>query len=135
MFSSDTVKIALLPKNKAELLEDFYYENDYYKITVKPGFVFDGASIPKFFWRLIGHPFSYKLIRAALIHDILYATEYLNRQTADDLFSAMLDESDVLDWKEYLMYTAVRVGGEDVWDNHTEEGIVDALTYIEVVEM
>jgi len=133
-FSSNTVDIRLMPEGKAELLTDFYYENNEVKVIVKAGFIFDGASIPRFFWRIIGHPFSYKLVRAAVIHDVLYATEYFNRWFADNLFAEMLDFSGVSDLKEKVMYDAVKIAGGSVWDSHTEQGILDALKYIEVIE-
>jgi len=132
-FSSNRVEIALIGDGKAELLTDFYYENDNIKVIVKKGFIFDGASIPRFFWRVIGHPFSYKVVRAGLVHDILYATEYLNRDAADDLFSEMLDYSGVSAIKEHVMYDVVRVAGGSVWDEHTEQSVLEALKYIEVV--
>lgn len=133
-FSANYVKVKLLPNGKAMLLEDFFYENDKIKVTAKAGFVFDGASIPKFFWRVVGHPFSYKLLRSAVIHDIIYATEYFSRSYCDDLFEEMLDYAGVSEIVEHSMYFAVRVGGGDVWKEHTEKGIMDALKFIEVME-
>ena len=133
-FSADYVDVRLLPNGKAMLLSDFSYENDKVKVTAKAGFIFDGASIPKLFWRAIGHPFSYKLLRPALIHDICYATEYFYRDFSDDLFDEMLDFSGVSEIKENSMHLAVRIGGNEVWDNHTEQGIMEALKFIEVVE-
>jgi hypothetical protein len=133
-FSTNTVKIEMLPEGKAKLLEDFSYENDRFKVTAKAGFVFDGASIPKFFWRVIGHPFSFKLLRPAIIHDVCYASEYFEREYADELFEEMLDRSGVSELKENAMFMAVRIGGGSVWEEHTEQSIMDALKFIEVKE-
>lgn len=131
-FSDEHVDIRKLPKGKAMLLAPFSYENDEYKITVLPGFIFDGASIPRFFWRVIGHPFSYPVLRAGLVHDVLYATEYFDREYADQLFADMLDLSGISELKEFAMHKAVRVGGGEVWSTHTEESIVEALKFIKV---
>ncbi len=133
-FSSLHVDVRFLAKNRAKLLEDFSYENNQFKITVKKGFIFDGASVPRFFWRVVGHPFSYALIRAALVHDVMYASEYFKREVADELFSEMLDISGVSELKEDVMTLGVRIGGGDVWDEHTQESVLDALNYIKVVE-
>ena len=134
VFSSKHVDIRMLPNGKAMLLSDFSYENDKIKVTAKAGFIFDGASTPRFFWRVIGHPFSYKLLRPALIHDICYATECFERTYSDNLFDEMLEFAGVVDIKEDVMYLAVRVGGGDVWKKHTEQGILDALKFIEITE-
>ena len=106
-FSTLEPEIKLLPGDRAELLKDFYYENENLRITALKGFVFDGASKPKFFWRVIGHPFSYRHIRQAIIHDILYATEYFDREKCDLLFKEMLDFKglvDVPEWEELAMF-------------------------------
>ena len=133
-FSADYVNMRMLPNGKAMLLSDFSYENEKIKVTAKAGFIFDGASTPRFFWRVIGHPFSYRLLRPALIHDICYATECFERTYSDDLFSEMLEFAEVDDIKEDVMYLAVRVGGDNVWREHTEQGILDALKFIEITE-
>ena len=116
------------------LLSNFSYENDKVKITAKKGFIFDGASVPKLFWQAVGHPFSYKLLRPAVIHDICYETEYFYRDFSDGLFKEMLDVADIAGAKEHLAYLAVRVAGGETWKPHTEKGIMEALKFIEVVE-
>lgn len=131
-FSAEQVDAGLRANGKAILLSDFSYENDKIKVTAKAGFIFDGASVPKFFWRVVGHPFSFELLRPAVIHDICYATECFARDYSDDLFEEMLDFAGVSEIKEDAMYLAVRVGGGDVWDEHTEESIESALKFIDI---
>jgi len=133
-FSAEEVDVKLLPNGKAILLTDFSYENEKIKVTAKAGFEFDGASIPKFFWRAVGHPFSFKLLRPAVIHDICYATECFEREYSDDLFEEMLDFAGVSELVENSMYYAVRIGGDDVWEENTEKSIMDALKFIEIKE-
>lgn len=43
-------------------------------ITVPQGFQYDGASIPKFLWPIVGHPWSGYYDQAAAVHDLLYRT-------------------------------------------------------------
>ncbi len=131
-FSHKYVDIRMLPNGKAKLLHDFSYENENIKVTALRGFEFDGASIPKFFWRVVGHPFTFKLLRPAVIHDIIYATECFERKYSDALFEEMLDFSGVSGFKENTMYYAVRLGGGGVWEEHTEKSIMENLKYIKV---
>ena len=50
---------------------------------VAENFVFDGASVPRFFWRLLGHPFDRRHLRAALRHDWHYQEADITRKAAD----------------------------------------------------
>jgi hypothetical protein len=115
------------------LLEDFHYKTlRGTHITVKAGFVFDGASIPKCAWSIIGSPFSSTYIRSALIHDILYVTEAFDREFCDKLFKEMLYQDRAADWKVPLMYSAVRIGGGFVWDKHEPLKVKEYKKYIHV---
>ena len=44
---------------------------DFYGTFIPEGFEFDGASVPRFFWRIVS-PFQPWVIRAACGHDYLY---------------------------------------------------------------
>ena len=52
---------------------------------VPVGFVCDGASIPRFFWRIFGHPYDRIHIRSGVKHDYAYTLggDELMRQAAD----------------------------------------------------
>ena len=75
----------------------------------------DGASIPRFFWRVIGHPFSPRVIRAAILHDYAYSeggVEYaMTKRAADKLFREILLVDGIGKYKAATMYRAVRWGG------------------------
>ena len=47
-------------------------------LTIKAGFVFDGASIPRLLWSW-AYPFDPNWVAAALAHDGLYAAELLDK--------------------------------------------------------
>ena len=134
-FSKESLQVELLPNGKARLLEDIYYQNESIRVKVLKNFIFDGASIPKFFWSIIGHPFSFKLVRPAVVHDILYASEIFTRKFSDELFEEMLEVSGVDGLKDEAMFIAVRIGGNSVWDNHNIEDVSKALEFIEVEEI
>lgn len=90
-----------------------------YEIDVPENYTFDGASIPRFFWRVIGGPWGpYR--DAACIHDWLYsdgreAYPGITRDTADAIFLAILKETGISRWKAKAMYRAVRIGGGRPW--------------------
>lgn len=110
-------------------------------ITIQAGFIYDGASVPRVFWSLVGiHPDG--LMRAAsLVHDYLYihkgnppklkngygvfletpfnvrhaANLSLSRKQVDDLFLRMLKASGLSWSKRNAAYLGVRAGGWVYW--------------------
>ena len=78
-------------------------------VTVPEGFISDGASIPRFFWGLIGSPWSEKYGRAAVLHDFLCLQPNYPRKQADMIFLEAMQELGVSWWLRNLMYWAVRV--------------------------
>lgn len=84
--------------------------------TVPSGTVTDGASIPRFLWRLCGHPLQYPRVYAALVHDWLYGGgDRVTRQCADEIYRELLIS---LGWgrvKAYAEYYALRLFGGSHW--------------------
>lgn len=95
-------------------------------LDIERGFRFDGASIPRFFWRLIGHPFEGSFIVPALCHDCLYASEWLDRGHADEIFLRLLKQYGVGMFKRNSMYMAVALCGGTVWADHTQDSVKKA---------
>jgi hypothetical protein len=108
------------------LAADYTYRaNDLTRVTVPEGFVFDLASIPRVFWRVIA-PFELSLA-APLVHDwgywmrgrmprpsvVPYRT--YNRHEMDDLFREIMRKELVPVWRRVLAYRAVRVCGGRAW--------------------
>jgi len=62
----------------------FHYQGKEYVIPA--GFVFDGASIPRFAWSFIGHPFDEHLRIGACIHDWIFTTHCLGFTNANHIF-------------------------------------------------
>ena len=116
----------MIDSKQAKLLEDVSWRN----ITVKKGFKFDGASIPKLFWNVIGSPFTGKYRVAALIHDGLYAAEAYERDICDIIFLEIMKEHGVSWLKRHTMYMAVRAGGWAVWKTHTTQSVEKAKLYV-----
>jgi len=96
------------------------------------GFVCDGASIPRFFWRLIGHPLQEPIVRAAILHDAAYAGTLYGRALvylpgdetvasdhlrpiwmpvamADAMFRDLLKSLRVSGWRRWACFSGVRL--------------------------
>jgi hypothetical protein len=94
-----------------------------YVLDYEPGYTTDGASIPRFFWRLFGHPLQMPLLIAALPHDGLYSGELCTRAEADAAFLAIMKKIGIGLVKRNAIYAAVRSGGWTVWNRHTVKSI------------
>jgi hypothetical protein len=63
---------AIIPitKSHVRLSETLRYEDRYGTVwTVPKDYVFDGSSIPKALWSVIGHPLQAEWVHAAALHD------------------------------------------------------------------
>ena len=126
------LKVNIIDENVFILLEDVVVESLGYKITVKKGFDFDGASIPQSLWSVYGNPLSGKFRIAALVHDALYASEKLPRELADAIFLDLMKQHEVGYMKRQTMYYAVRSAGWYVWRRNTKEEIETYKEFINV---
>ena len=105
-----------------------------FDLLICAGFAFDGASIPRVGWSLLGlHPMSPRVQASALIHDACYAAELTTRREADDLFAWCLRMDGLDTLRRRIMWRAVRIGGGVVWSRHTPEGIAHAREYCHIV--
>lgn len=96
-------------KNLKVQLTD-YKKMKTYKFEIPKGYCYDGASIPKIFWRVIGANTDNKFLIAALIHDVLCENHhYINndRNFSTKVFNALLEASQVNAFKRYLMKHSV----------------------------
>ena len=119
-----TLELEIVNENLFLLSKDITVESLGYSVTVKKGFDFDGASIPKLFWSIIGSPLNGNYVVASLIHDGLYAGEILDRKVCDDIFLDLMKQYKVSYVRRYTMYWAVRLGGGKVWKEHTEKEVL-----------
>ena len=89
------------------------YENQKnYKFTIPKGYTFDGASVPKFFWRIIGAPTDNNFLIAALVHDVMCENHsYIDNDRAfsTKVFNALLTVSEVGKFKRFLMSNSVNI--------------------------
>lgn len=90
-------------------------------VTVKEGFVFDGASIPRFLWRVCGHPFEVPRVAAGLLHDWLYAARVTKRSTADAIYRRVLIDAGWGKFRAFIEWFALRLFGSFAWYNHGQK--------------
>ncbi len=109
------VDIRVLSNGNYQLLEPIIYINGKFAITVARGFTYDGASIPRHLWEEVGCPMDYAF--ASAIHDALYRSRLLARKDCDKIFHSALVDSGVSKVKAKAMYLAVRLGGQEPYDD------------------
>lgn len=101
-------------------LRPLYYQTALGLVVVPENFHSDGASMPRLFWRLIGHPFQMQYLREAILHDWLYRNQPCSRALADRIFYELL-AGKVKPWRRRLIYLGLRLGGWVAWRQNRKE--------------
>ena len=114
------LKVTIVKDDVFILLEDVVVESLGYKIVVKAGFDFDGASIPKWLWSIYGSPLNGNYVVASLIHDGLYASQIVSKSLSDKIFLDLMKQSKVGYVKRTSMYLAVKMFGGKDWKEANE---------------
>ena len=95
-----------------------------FRVTIPEGFLSDGASVPRLFWRLLSPPIDPVTITPSLVHDYLYvngARMGMDREEVDRWYAnALLDNGYPL-WKCLLTFYGVRLGGASHWQGAPAE--------------
>jgi hypothetical protein len=98
--------------NKKELnveLQD-YVKGKTYNFTIPKSYCFDGASIPRIFWRVIGSNTDNRFLIGSLLHDSICENHYYidnDRAFSSEVFNALLEVSEVNPFKRFLMKNSV----------------------------
>ena len=105
-------KPILVPRDDGtwELAEDYG--------EVPKGFITDGGSIPRLFWRLIGAPMEAATCAAYIRHDWKYATGCVSRLQADEERYEDLRAAGIDYFRAKAVYFAVRVCG---WRHYNQK--------------
>ena len=83
-----------------------------YNFAIPKSYCYDGASIPRMFWRIIGANTDNKFLIPALIHDVLCENHnYIDndKEFSTNVFNALLYVGDVGKFKRFLMKNSVEV--------------------------
>jgi hypothetical protein len=106
-------------RNLYELAEDYACPLPGHScvLQVSKGQRTDGASIPRPFWVVIGHPFTPDYIAAAFVHDCLYCAHLFTRRQTDEIFRRILLAT-ASKSRARVMWLAVRAFGWLAWRKH-----------------
>ena len=89
----------------------FDYKNKKaYSFTIPKDYCFDGASIPRMFWRIVGSPTDNEFLIAALVHDVLCEQHSCvdgDRSLSTNVFNALLEVAGVNPVSRFLMKNSV----------------------------
>ncbi len=94
-------------------------QEEFLPVTVPKGFVTDFASIPPIFFSLLRPDGEYTY--PAIIHDYLYWTQSVPRDQADQIFQRAMEDFQVNSMVAFVIYRAVRWGGQFAWDANARE--------------
>lgn len=114
------LKVNIIKEDVFILSEDKTVESLGYRVTIKKGFDFDGASIPKWLWSIYGSPLNGNYVVASLIHDGLYASQKVTKSVSDKVFLDVMKQSNVGYIKRTSMYLAVKMFGGKDWKEASE---------------
>jgi len=96
--------------NKKELKVKITYFTNECSFVIPKDYTWDGATIPRVFWRLIGAKTDSKFLIPSMIHDYCcerhYAVDF-NRYLADKVFERLLYVSGVPAFNRWLMFHSV----------------------------
>ena len=85
--------------------------------TIPRGFESDGASVPRFFWRIVCPPLDPAAVRAGIAHDYIFRLQPPNwtRKEADEMFLCFLIEDGISPYRARRAYLGVRLFGWIAW--------------------
>jgi hypothetical protein len=100
-------------------IEDYTVVVNCIEYVVPKGFVFDGASIPRFLWRVCGCPLEQPRVLAAALHDYLYSRGGSDgdRLRADQIYRAMLKHLGISGFCAGVEYYSIRCFGGSHFGN------------------
>ncbi len=84
--------------------------NSRYAFSIKRGYTWDGATIPRFAWRVIGAKTDPRFLIPSMIHDVLCENHCFagnDRYFADKVFERLLYVSGVGSFKRWAMFHCV----------------------------
>lgn len=118
----------LLGTRTWEITKDWHFSINGENFVIPKGFVFDGASIPKFLHTWLS-PVGV-LLMGGLVHDYAYkytvllkkgkkgASNIMTQKEADIIFRDINIEQNGFHFLNYLAYWALRLGGFVAWNGH-----------------
>lgn len=104
-------KYPFINKRNLKVRIIYHADNDRtHQFEIPKGYCYDGASIPRFFWRVVGAPTDNSFLVAALVHDVLCENHHYvmnDRKLSTMVFGALLESSKVGKFKRFVMTSSV----------------------------
>ena len=98
--------------NDVEYLSE-KYNGKHYRICIRRKYNWNGANIPRVFWRIVGSQYDPDFLPASMVHDWLCENkDFIEKhgvQVSSDIFRDILILYNVPKWKAKTMATAVRM--------------------------
>jgi hypothetical protein len=113
-----------------QLVSEFVFTLNDDVYIISPGFWWDGASIPKALWSVIGGPWEEDIAPGALIHDVLYGAHLFPRDECDEIMKVVNKGNKMSAWKVSLVHTGLRWGGASAYRNKTPEQIAGVRRHL-----
>lgn len=119
--------IVPITKGEYELVKDYEFaikvDGDIIMFKIPRRFTYDGASVPRALWSVLGMSRDGLHRAAALIHDWLYVNRgqvkgdgfSYNREFADKMFYELLLYLGESRWRAWIAYKGVRLFGGRFW--------------------
>ena len=124
MNSKDALPVCLVG-DRLVLLSDVWVNHDIAGVAIifeaPEGYSWDGASIPRWAWTVMGHPLEGDLRFASLVHDWLceHSQTAGDRMFADAVFFKLLEEAGLPRWRRVCLWLAVRFYAVAIWRRRT----------------
>ena len=96
--------------NKEPLLVEIVWLEETFKFNIPSGYEWDGASIPKLFWLIIGSKYNPEFLVPSLLHDVLCENHHYvnnNRYLSTIVLERCLKVSGVASWRRWAMKHSV----------------------------
>ena len=103
-------KYPFINKKSLTVLINDKQKDKMYCFTIPKDYCFDGASIPRFFWRLIGSKTDNTFLVAAMVHDTLCENHHYidgDRYLSTIVFERLLSVGGVGSFKRWMMKHSV----------------------------
>ena len=111
------------------IIKDFIHPTSIGTVTVKAGFITDGASLPI---NLGWSHWDAVTAAAAVLHDGLYESELVSRSAADRVLREVMLLHGCSRFRAWTYWCAVRSFGWMVWRKHTLGSITQARKLVSV---
>ena len=107
-----TIDVKHIGHGMIRTLETVVYVDRYgYHWEAPEGIISDGYSIPRFAWRVAGHPFSGRSIIQAVIHDHFCNTKVRSHKATHRVFEEMMYEFKEKKFRAFTYSKAVKLRG------------------------